>query len=164
MAYRIKARLQSPPVGRGDGAGVDHNMFVDILDVEDIPVMHLPCIIPIADFETLLEPMNNAARVALYKSLIIEYYGNTAVPYDFPTEPVAPTPPSSLDDLQAIADYFDAKKIYNVEHPAWQTTVSALQADLLDTSSSLATTATNWIENLSAFDGWPFDFILQAAS
>ena len=100
MTYTLKARMQLPPVGREDGAGVDHNIFIAVLDEEiDNNILHWSCVIPTDRFDDLLESLTNSERIALYKTLIIEFYGKQSTPYNFEDAPISPTPPSSLSDL-----------------------------------------------------------------
>ena len=146
MAYTIKARMTQPPEGRADGYGIDHNIFVRIIDGDnDDPVLHLSCPIPLDEYKELLE-VGSAARTALYRQLIIDWYGTIAVPIP------APQPPSGLSDLAAIDDYWDAKKAYDAQK----------ESDVAE-CATLASQATTWIELLATFDGWEggFDFTLQ---
>ena len=142
----IKAKLASPPTGRTDGAGVDHDVWVAWVDSEDndVNVLHGTFPIPNDRFAELLLPMNDTVRATLYKTLIMEFYGSFAIPL------VPPQPPSGLSDLDALEDYLDAKDAYEIE-----------LANRTAEASSMAAQATTWIEGLAAFDGWSFPFVLQ---
>ncbi len=146
MTRTIKAKLASPPTGRVDGLGVDHDVWVAWVDSEDndVNVLHGTFPIPNDRFAELLESMSNTERAALYKTLIMEFYGTFAIPL------VAPQPPGGLSDLDALEDYLDAKDAYDTE-------LASRTAE----ASSMAAQATTWIEGLTAFDGWPFLFVLQ---
>ena len=146
MTRTIKAKLASPPTGRVDGAGIDHDVWVAWVDGEgnDVNEMHATFPIPNDRFSALLEPMGDAERADLYKALIMEFYGGFAVPIP------APQPPVGLSDLGALDDYLDARDAYDAE-----------RASLVESSATLAGQATAWIESLNGFDIWPFPFILQ---
>ncbi len=142
----IKAKLASPPTGRIDGAGIDHDVWVAWENEagDDVDFLHATFPIPLYDFIGLLVPMTDGARVSLYKSLIAEFYGTFAIPL------VAPQPPSGLNDLEAVDDYLDARDAYRAE-----------LAVAVESSAIIAEQATTWIEGLSGFEGWPFSFTLQ---
>ena len=143
----IKARMMRGPEGRTDGGGVAHDMWIAwVDDEEDKNLVHWPCIIPLEQFTALLQPMTSAARVALYKTLILTYYNAQVVPLE------APTPPYSLSDLSLWDAYIDANEAYITE-----------LAQRTQDASTLAAQATAWIEGLATFTGWPFDFTLQNA-
>lgn len=146
MARKIKAKMTNPPVGRTDGAGIDHDMWIAWVDTDDndVNVAHATCVIPNDRFSELIAPMNNAQRANLYRSLIMEFYGSMAVPL------MRPTQPSGLNDLSAWDVYLDDLDAFNTE-------LATRTADAV-TMSAMATT---WIENLPVFDGWPFSFVLQ---
>ena len=146
MTRTIKAKLASPPTGRVDGAGIDHDVWVAWVDSDDndVNVLHATFPIPNDRFAELLVPMSDGARADLYKELIMEFYGSFAIPL------VAPQPPSGLSDLDALEDYLDAKDAYDIE-----------LADLMAEASSMVAQATTWIENLGTFEGWPYSFTLQ---
>ena len=146
MTRTIKAKLASPPTGRTDGAGIDHDVWVAWVDSDDndVNVLHATFPIPNDRFAELLAPMSDGARADLYKELIMEFYGSFAIPL------VAPQPPSGLSDLDALEDYLDARDAYAIE-----------LADLTAEASSMAAQATTWIESLNGFDIWPFPFVLQ---
>jgi hypothetical protein len=146
MTRTIKAKLASPPTGRNDGSGVDHDVWVAWVDSEDndVNVLHGTFPIPNDRFDDLLAPMSDTARADLYKALIIEFYGSFAEPF------IGPSPPTGLSDLDALEDYLDAKDVYDME-------LASLTAE----ATTMATQATTWIEGLAAFEGWPFPFTLQ---
>jgi len=141
----IKAKMTGPPVARTDGAGIDHNIWVAWVDAEDADqnVAHASCIIPNDRFAELLQ-VTTAQRTALYKALIMEFFGVGVVPL------VPPMQPGGLNDLSAWDAYLDLKDAYDAEKAA--RTAEA---------TTLATAATNWIENLAAFEVWPFSLVLQ---
>lgn len=143
----IKAKMTGPPSPRTDGGGIDHDIWVAWVDAEDndINVAHASCPIPNDRFAELLEPMTDAERKALYRALIMEFYG---APVD-PLRP--PRQPAGLDDLAAWDAYLDEKDAYDAEL-ALRTSHAATMADA----------ATDWIEGLSSFEGWPFSFVLQS--
>lgn len=147
MTRTIKAKMAGPPQGRTDGAGIDHDVWVAWLDVgdNDVNVGHTVFPIPNARFAEPLESMPNGERVALYKSHIMEFYGAGATERLIP-----PDQPVGLDDLSVWDDYLDEVDAYNAE-------LAARTAD----AESMATAATNWIEGLGSFEGWPFSFVLQ---
>ena len=145
--YEIKARMLQPPAARSDGYGLDHDIQIAIINGDERNLAHYPCAIELDDFAALLQQPTNAERIALYKSLIIQYY-NAAVP-----SPIIPQAPSSLSNLPAWDAYYDALDAYETQ----------LAADVAQ-AETLATQATSWIEGLGAFSGWPFDFVLQEAS
>ena len=142
----IKAKLASPPTGRVDGAGIDHDVWVAWENElgEDEDFLHATFPIPLDDFVELLKPMSDTARANLYKSLIAQFYGTFAIPL------VAPQPPSGLNDLQAVDDYLDARDAYVAE-----------LAVKTESSAIIAQQATDWIEGLGSFEGWPYSFTLQ---
>ncbi len=142
----IKAKLASPPTGRADGAGIDHDVWVawENEEGDDENFLHATFPIPLDDFIGLLVPMTDSARGELYKSLIAEFYGGFAIPL------VAPQPPSGLNDLEAVDDYLDARDAYVAE-----------LAVKTESSAIIAQQATDWIENLGSFESWPLVFTLQ---
>jgi len=147
MTRTIKAKMSGPgPTARSDGGGIDHDMWVAWVDAEDNDrnVAHASCPIPNDRFAELLEPMNDTARAALYKALIIEFYGSGVDPLRPPTQP------SGLDPLSAWDAYLDLKDAYDAE----------LAARIAE-ATTMAAQATNWIENLASFERWPFAFTLQ---
>ena len=145
----IKSKMTGPPTPRGDGAGIDHDMWVAWVDAEDndINVAHASCPIPNDRFAELLEPISNAERVALYKVLIIEFYGMGVDPLRPPRQP------AGLDPLSAWDAYLDLKDAYDAE-------LATRTADAM----TMADAATTWIESLGSFTGWPFSFTLQTGS
>lgn len=146
MTRIIKAKLASPPTGRVDGAGIDHDVWVAWVDSEDndVNVLHATFPIPNSRFAELLQPMSDGARGELYKTLIVEFYGSFAIPL------IAPQPPSGLSDLDALEDYLDARDIYDAE-----------LASRNEAAATMAGQATMWIEGLGSFEGWPFPFTLR---
>ena len=146
MTRTIKAKLASPPTGRTDGAGIDHDVWVAWENElgDDVDFLHATFPIPLDDFVELLEPMSDSERGDLYKSLIAQFYGTFAVPL------VAPQPPSGLNDLAAVDDYLDARDAYVAE-----------LAVKTESSAIVAGQAAAWIESLNGFDIWPFPFVLQ---
>ena len=146
MTRTIKAKLASPPTGRVDGAGIDHDVWVAWVDSgdNDVNVMHATFPIPNDRFADLLQPMGDGARGELYKTLIVEFYGSFAIPL------VPPQPPSGLSDLDALEDYLDARDVYDAE-----------LASRNEAAATMAVAATTWIEGLGSFKGWPFPFTLQ---
>jgi len=146
MTRTIKAKLASPPTGRTDGAGIDHDVWVAWVnsDGDDVNEMHATFPIPNDRFAELLQPMSDGARGNLYKELIVKFYGSFAVPL------VAPQPPVGLSDLDALEDYLDAKDAYDAELAAF-----------VESSVTMAGQATTWIEGLNGFEVWPFPFILR---
>ena len=146
MTRTIKAKMARPPLGRVDGTGIDHDIWVAWVDSEDndVNVLHASFPIPNDRFSELLQPISNAERSALYKALIVEFFGSFAVPL------VIPQPPMGLSDLDALEDYLDACAAYNEN-------LAALTLD----ASSMAAQATTWIEGLANFENWPYSFILR---
>ncbi len=146
MTRTIKAKLASPPTGRVDGAGIDHDVWVAWVDSEDndVNVLHGTFPIPNDRFADLLQPMNDTERGNLYKALIVEFYGSFAVSV------IAPSPPIGLSDLSALEDYLDAKDAYDAE-----------LASRTEAAATMAGQAAAWIESLNSFDIWPFPFTLQ---
>jgi len=148
MTRTIKAKLMGPgPQPRTDGGGIDHDIFVAWVDPadQDINVAHTVFPIPNARFAGLLAGgLTNEQRTTLYKALIMEFFGMGVVPL------VPPVPPAGLNDLAAWDAYLDEKDAYDAA-------LAALTAD----ATTMATAATNWIENLGTFTGWPFEFVLQ---
>lgn len=146
MAVEIKARMVSPPQGRTDGYGIDHDIYIDVDGIDGI--LHFSCPIPLEQFENLVSAGGSAAIAQMYKELIIEYYG-ASVP-----SPEIPQPPIGLSDLVALAEYAAAKTAYETQ----------LAANV-ESCATLAGQATNWIEGLATFNSWSpgFDFVLQAA-
>lgn len=146
----IKAKMTGPPQPRTDGAGIDHDMWVAWVDAEenDINVAHASCPIPLDRFAELFESgLTNGERVALYKALIIEFYGAGVTPLRPPRRP------AGLDPLSAWDAYLDEQDAYDTEL-ALRTSLSNIQA----------AAAGAWIEGLGSFEGWPFSFVLQAGS
>ena len=144
MAYTIKARLKAPPEARVDGGGIDHNQLFVAFGEDNQDVAHQPCVIPNSAYGQLLEPMSQSARVALYKNLIIEYYG---APVD-PLRP--PTPPSGLSDIESWNTYLDERDTYNAE-------LSQRTTD----AETWVEQATTWIEGFHDWADGPLDFTLQ---
>ena len=121
--------------------------------------------IPNNRFSELLNPMSITERANLYRSLIIEFFGVIPTPpISPPTRPSKPQwPTTGLSDLEAVQQYYEALDYYDtlmeqyqLDYESWEDEVAVY----VEEANTLASQATNWIENLASFKGWPFDFVL----
>jgi len=149
MARQINARIASPTQPRSDGGGVDHNMWVDLVDLDDSvkSTYHSSFPISTAEMQSVVDAPTNE-RVPLYKALILEYFGTLAVPLP---RPIIPTPPINYEEIE---NYWDDKAQFDIDLAA-----------IVEQSTTLSNQANAFIESRPSFTTWDggFNFVLQVA-